>query len=240
MAKKRKPPTTIAAKRRKRAKRVVTTQTTRTVREVRQNPGAMADFTHVILPGFGAYAATRAVQRVAFQIAGKRFPQAAKHIAAGAGVLAAVGAWLFAHKIKRLERFHNGIVLGSSIGALHGIAATYLGPKYSWLITDLRPEDVKALPAKNGTATANTGAPSPSAAAGDEYSYLESTLAEMEGSGSRVARSIPAPPPTARPVAQAMAAAAAAPSSGVALDPDLFEELGGEDVDDLYTGAFEN
>jgi hypothetical protein len=194
---------------------------------------------HVLLPGFGAYAATRVIQRIVYSLVQKRWPKLGKHAHALAGVAGFGGVWFFAHKVKRLAAYHDGIVMGSGVAALHGVASCYLPAKYSWLLADCRPEDVAA--AKPATQLLPAPAPQVLPAGDDEYSYLEGQLDAMENSGSNRARTISAPRSSSRPVASAMRVAAQNSSPSAELDPDLTDALEpGEDVDDLYSGAFEN
>lgn len=190
----------------------------------RANPPIGADITHVLLPGFGAYAATRILARIVYSIVQSRWPSLGKHAAALSGAAAFGTTWFFAHKIKALAPYHDGIVMGSGIAALHGAATCYLPEKYSWLLTDCKPEDVTPVDAPVDPAQVDAGAQAPAASAGDEYSYLEEQAEQRR--------------PRAR--SRGRAAAAQAPEPEVQLDPDLTNELGGENLADLYTGAFEN
>lgn len=193
---------------------------------VRANPPAVDDLTHVILPGFAAYAATRVLARIVYSMVQSRWPSLGKHAAAISGAAAFGTSWFFAHKIKALAPFHDGILVGSGVAALHGIATCYLPEKYSWLLTDCKPEDVTPIadPGIIDPSQLNQGA-QPAASAGDEYSYLEEQAEQKR--------------PRRRTRGQA-AAAAPEPEPEVSLDPDLAKELGGESLDDLYSGAFEN
>jgi hypothetical protein len=201
------------------------------------NPPITTDLVEVLLPGFGAYAATRVLSRVVYSLVQKRWPKLGKHAAAIAGAAAFGGVWFFAHKVKALAKYHDGVVMGSGVAALHGIASCYLPAKYSWLLADCRPEDVAA--AKSSARMASIEPLDIDGGPIDEYSHLEAQLDEMEDSGSKRPRTVSAPRPSARPVADALRRAADNDSS-VELDPDLSEALDGESVDDLYTGAFEN
>ena len=250
MAKPKKKPAAPAAKpakkpsiaQRRKKRRTTITKVTKETREVRQNPAANPpladDFTGVIVPGFGAFAGTRVLQRMVYQMVQKRWPKLGKHAHALSGAIAFGGVWLAAHRIRALAKYHDGIVVGSGLAALYGIAQCYLPQKYRWLIADCKPADVKALPGAGGNGKTLPSAPSPGEG-GDEFSYLEAQLDELEGSGSRAARAIPAPRANSRPVASAMAMAAQNQNDdGAVFDPDLMEELGNEDVDSLYSGAF--
>ncbi len=79
----------------------------------------------------------------------------------------------------------------------------------------------------------------PTAAQGDEYSYLEDFLDEAQT--SKTVRSVPPPKSARSPIANALNLATAGQNDGAAIDPDLMSELGDdEDIDDLYSGSFEN
>lgn len=192
----------------------------------RSNPGFVHDVTHVFVPGFAAYGSTRVLQRIAFQLVGKRWPKWAKWAHAATGVATFGAVALVGHKVKALEPFHDAVLMGSGIAAAQGVASAILPVKYSWLLSDCRPEDLKSVAAPTQVtpqriAESNDEYSVPSADE-DEYAALEQQLGALSGGGQ--ARSVPAPRPVAQPTA--------------ASDPDLMEELGGESLDDLYSGAF--
>ncbi len=204
------------------------------------NPPILADFTHVLLPGFAAYAATRVLTRIVYSIVQKRWPKLGKHAAAAAGAAGFAGVWFFAHKVKRLEPYHDGVVMGSGVAALHGVAQCYLPKKYAWLLADCQPEDVAPAVAPGSQLQSSASAPTGGAAATckDEYSYLEDQIDAMDGAGDRRTRIARPPKATRTPVANAMHAATGGDASED-LDPDLVDELDDdEDVDDLYSGSF--
>lgn len=118
------------------------------------NPPMFMDLVEFIGPGFGAFAATRMASRVvAIQVA-KRWPRVAPHagvVASGASFLA---AWLLAHRVKVLERFHTPIVVGAGIATLQTAVQTWF-PKLGWIVSDATPEvaaasTTAALPAATG------------------------------------------------------------------------------------------
>lgn len=239
-----KTPTTHAQRRaaRKSRKKTTITKVTKETRETRSNPGRRAnppvldDFTHVLVPGFLAYAGTRILQRIVYSIVQRRWPKLGKHAHALSGVAAAAGVWIIGHRIKALAKYHDGVVLGSGIAAGHGLAVCYLPKKYNWLLADCKPSDVKPA---NGEQIAAAQQAQLAPADGDEYSYLEAQLDEVERGGSKAARTIPAPRGSTRPIGKAMAMATAGQNDGADLDPDLMDALEpGEDVDSFYTGAF--
>ena len=193
------------------------------------NPPMASDLTNVLLPGFAAFAATRTLSRVVFQLVSKRWPKLGKHASALAGVASFGAVWFFAHKSEKLAKYHDGIVVGSGVAAAHGIATCYLPPRYAWLLTECRPEDVSA--SRQPQQQVNMVAAKPST--GDEFDFLER---ELEGLDDRPSHTIRAPKPSSRPISDGLRMASG--DGGGNLDPDLSDALDGEDVDDLYTGAF--
>lgn len=192
----------------------------------RSNPGIVADFTHVLLPGFAAYAATRFLQRVIYTIVQKRWPKYGKHAHAAAGLVAAGGVWWQGHRIKALAPYHDSIVSGAAIAAVQGVIQTYV-PRLGWVVSDCKPEDVRGVGA--GGAQQQMTAPSSTSAynSGDPLDYLEDDM-PRQGRGRGA--------PVASPMDDV-----AADDGNVELDPDIAEELGvNEDVGDLYSGAFAN
>lgn len=173
--------------------------------------------------GAAGYAGTRVVQRIAWTLTHKRRPTWSKHVQALAGV-ATFGAVLYgASKIRALDGYHEAVLVGSGVAAAQGVVQAYV-PKYAWLLQDPRGDAGRALPAAAHEAPA---------AQGDD-DLLEQQIQQMER--------LPQRPPQQRraPVAQALQTAAAASGDGIDLDEKLLEELGDEDVDDLYAGTFEN
>lgn len=99
------------------------------------NPPMFMDLVEFIGPGFGAFAATRMASRVvAIQVA-KRWPGFAPHagVAASAGTFLA--AWLLAHRVKMLERFHTPLVVGAGIATLQTMVQTWF-PGLGWMVSD--------------------------------------------------------------------------------------------------------
>jgi len=185
------------------------------------NPAAMSDLTQVVLPGFAAYGLTRVLSRIVYSLVQKRWPKFGKHAAALSGLATAGLAWVFSHRVKRLAEYHDGIIVGTSIAALQGVATTYMPTKYSWLLKDPTPADVAPTPTKAQLAAAKQ---SESVQWTDEYSHLEEQAAR-----GRVA-SNPSIPSSTRAIEPDV--------SSTELDPDLADELAGEDVDALYSGSF--
>lgn len=211
----------------------------------RANPPMAQDITHVLLPGFAAYAATRVLQRIVWSLVSNRWPGVAKYAHAATGAAAFGATWFFAHRVDKLAPYHDGIVMGSGVAALQGVATAFLPVKYSWLLADCNPDDLTptqsdADTAAQAAAAAQQQAPAPQA--GDEYSYLEDQLDGIQRQQSRGRGRMITPPKTGgRQVASAMQQATTAQDQGATLDPDLLAELdSNEDVDSFYTGAFSN
>lgn len=165
MAKKAKKGLALVAQRRQTRRRSVTA-----------NPPVGTDLLHSVLPGFGAYAATRLLSRIVYSLVQRKWPKLGKHAAALAATGAFGTAWLGAHRIQRLAPYHDVIVIGSGVAALQTIVRTYL-PRYGWIVADPKPADVQpaALPAAAATAAAQAELQ------GDEYSYLEAELEQRTG-----------------------------------------------------------
>lgn len=113
----------------------------------RHNPPLATDVAEYMLPGAAAFVAARVATRiVATQIA-KRYPRVAKH----AGALAAVGtfaaAWLGAHRVKQLEKYHHPIVIGTGLAAAQSLLQIYL-PSIGKLVGEPLPVETKAIPSR--------------------------------------------------------------------------------------------
>lgn len=114
---------------------------------LKHNPPLFTDLWEFIGPGFGGFAATRFVTRVATTQIGKRWPKAGKHAGAIASVGSFFGAWYFAHKVKFLERFHTPIVVGAGLAAIQSLIQLYI-PRLGWIVSDASPELASAQEAK--------------------------------------------------------------------------------------------
>lgn len=206
----------LAANRRKRRARKNPSTATRA------NPPVGTDLTHVVLPGFAAYAASRFFSRIVYSIVQRRWPRFGKH----AGVLASLGAfggsWFAAHRFKRLAPYHDGILVGTGIAALSTVARTYLPGKYAYIVSDYHPGQV-ATQRQLAPAQVQAQAELPVAPAGDEFSYLE---AEIDAMG---------PPPDIVPSAPSAADLMADVSDD--MDPDLMD-LMDDDGDMDFGGSF--
>lgn len=107
----------------------------------RKNPPLGTDLTKTVAPAFGAYVATRLLSRIVYQLVARKWPKAGKHAAVGSAVASFSAAWWAAHRIEKLEEYHDAIVVGSGIAAGQAVVRNYL-PAWGWIVGDLRPEDV--------------------------------------------------------------------------------------------------
>lgn len=186
------------------------------------NPPAAADLVNVILPGFAAYGATRGLARIVYSLVQKRWPRFAKHAYAAAGLASFGGAWLLAHRVERLAKYHDSVLMGTGVAALQGVAGTYLPKKYRWLLVEPQ-ADVAVLPAR----AAAPALPEPTgddddgldAIAGAENRAFELKLRKLERAAARQ---------TPR---------ASAPVDDDGDDDDLSQVLDDGD-DELHTGVF--
>jgi len=115
--------------------------------EPKRNPPLGTDIVEYILPGFGAFAATRFLTRVATIQIAKRWPKHAKHAGAMASAGAFAAAWFGAHRVKYLEKYHHPIVVGAGLAAIQSLVQLYL-PSVGWMVSDCSPE----LPAAKAAA----------------------------------------------------------------------------------------
>lgn len=211
------------------------------------NPPLTVDLQTVLLPGIGAYAATRGLARIVHSIVTKRAPKWARHAHAIAGVAAFGGVWFLGHKVERIARYHDAVVMGAGLAAFQGLAASYLPARYRWLIADpTRMENMPAprlpapampvlVPAQEEGEPVFTDDTLDSLTQEDlgEYAALDAKLNDLEDRARQH---------------QARASRPAA----VANDPDDGDDResaptfdlgilgGGDDVDDLYSGAFDD
>jgi hypothetical protein len=228
-----------APKKRKRS--LAANQKARRARAPRSNPGPRAnppafdDLKGVILPGFAAFAATKLLSRMAYSVVSKKFPKLGRHAHAAAGVGSFAAVWFGAHRVKQLAPYHDGIVAGAGMAALHGLAQAYLPAKYRWILGDPQQQ---ALPASQNTGVVPPQIQGQTSVADDEFAYLEEAL-DRAASGDKRIQHVPAPRGSSSPVAAGLALASEN-DGNVNFDPDLMEELGGEDVDSMFSGVFGN
>lgn len=104
------------------------------------NPPLFTDLVEFVVPGFGGFAATRFVTRVAMQQVAQRAPSWGKHAGAVASVGSFLAAWFLAHKWKWLEKWHTPIVVGSAIAAGQSLLQIYAPNLLGWIVSDATPE----------------------------------------------------------------------------------------------------
>jgi hypothetical protein len=105
----------------------------------KRNPTALADIAEFVGPGFAAFAATRFGTRVIATQVAKRKPSLGKHAGAVASVGAFFAAWLLAHRVKWLAKYHTPIVVGAAIAGLQSLIQLYI-PRLGWMVADATPE----------------------------------------------------------------------------------------------------
>lgn len=121
------------------------------------------ELAEFIGPGFVAFAATRFGTRIAAQTIAKKKPAWGKHAGAIASVGAFVAAWLLAHRLKWLAKYHTPIAVGAGIAALQSLIQLYI-PKLGWMVADASPELGTAVAQQQMTAAKPAALP-----AGLEY-----------------------------------------------------------------------
>jgi hypothetical protein len=117
-----------------------------------------------VLPAFGAYAATRFLERMAFVQVSKRWPNLGKHAPVVAGLVATAAAYYAGKKITALKKYEQAMLIGTTIALLQTVIQTYL-PTFGWVVSDFSAADYqKTLGAPKNTAgvTAKQLVPSPS------------------------------------------------------------------------------
>lgn len=111
--------------------------------EPKRNPPLATDVVEYMLPGFAAFAASRVATRMVTSQIARRYPSMVKH----AGAIAAVGtfaaAWLGAHRVKALAKYHHPIVIGTGLAAAQSLVQIYL-PGLSKLIGEPLPTELPA------------------------------------------------------------------------------------------------
>lgn len=191
------------------------------------NPPLFMDLVEFIGPGFGAFAATRMATRIASTQIAKKWPSMATHagVAASAGSLLA--AWLLAHKVKFLEKYHTPIAVGAGIATLQTAIQMYF-PKLGWMVADATPEIAAA--------TAPSAAALPTATSGDDD--FEDVTATEQGwhvyndahDAGRYERQGQQQGRQQRPQpGRAQAAPAAKPAAAATDNDDLYDIMGEDD-----------
>ena len=105
----------------------------------KHNPPLFTDLMEYVIPGFGGFAATRFLTRVAATQVAQRAPSWAKHAGAIASLGSFTAAWFLAHKWKWLARWHTPIVVGSALATIQSLIQLYV-PMLGWVVSDATPE----------------------------------------------------------------------------------------------------
>lgn len=114
----------------------------------KRNPPTLNDMAGMVLPSFGAYGGTRLIGRITQVQVAKRWPRWAKHAAALSSLVSFGAAWVLAHRVKAVARYHTPIVIGAGVASLQTLVQTYL-PWLGWMTADVQPGDLKlAAPAQ--------------------------------------------------------------------------------------------
>lgn len=109
-------------------------------RAFKANPPLFTDLVEFVVPGFGGFAATRLVTRIAMTQVAQRAPSWGKHAGAVASVGSFLAAWFLAHRWKFLEKWHTPIVVGSAIAAGQSLLQIYAPNLLGWVVSDATPE----------------------------------------------------------------------------------------------------
>lgn len=147
----------------------------------RANPsGFMAELYEVgelVLPAFAGYAGGRLISRVAYVQLSKKYPRAAKHLAAGASAAAVLATYFALPRVKKFASYQVPATLGAAIASLQTLVQTYL-PKFGWMVSDYR----------NGLTTSmSTPAAIPAAATGpftaEDLALLNGDATDLDDEG---------------------------------------------------------
>lgn len=128
----------------------------------KRNPPITSDLIHWALPGFGGFAATRALTAIIQRMIAKKAPKYAKHAGALASLSSFLGAWFFGHKVKMLAPYHSPITVGSAIATGQSLLQIYFPNKLGWIVSD-----------------ASSSAPRPAIAAAPQQQALPDHLEEI-------------------------------------------------------------
>lgn len=115
----------------------------------------MSEIGEFVLPGFGAFAATRFLTRTATTQIESRKPTWGKHAGALASVGSFLAAWLLAHRVKWLAKYQTPLVVGSALAALQSLIQLYV-PQLGWVVSDASPELAAGSDATSAAVAAST------------------------------------------------------------------------------------
>jgi len=94
------------------------------------------EIAETVLPGAGAYVATRFASRAVYTVAERRAPALAKHAAVAAGAGACALVWAYGDRVEKLAEYRDAILVGAGVAAIQSVLQAYL-PRYGWIVGDL-------------------------------------------------------------------------------------------------------
>lgn len=107
-------------------------------RRARRNPAdGIAKTALDVGVGFGGYAATRFLARIAYTKAAQRWPGAAKHVHAAASVIGAAAVYLGTEYVEKAQEFHEAASLGAGIAAAQTLWQTYAPSQFAYVTADV-------------------------------------------------------------------------------------------------------
>jgi hypothetical protein len=112
----------------------------RYVKQLKNNPPIFTEVLEFAVPGFGGFAATRLVTRIAMTQISQRAPSWGKHAGAVASIGSFLAAWFLANKVRWLERWHTPLVVGSAIAAAQSLLQIYAPNVLGWIVSDATPD----------------------------------------------------------------------------------------------------
>lgn len=100
------------------------------------NPAPFVELLEWILPGFGGFAATKFLTRLAAQQIAKRWPKYAAHGGAIATIGTFLSSWFLAHKVKFLAKYQMQLSIGSGLATAQSLIQLYAPNKLGWIVGD--------------------------------------------------------------------------------------------------------
>lgn len=116
-----------------------------------QGPPVASEVAEYIIPGFGGFAATRLLTRIAATQVANLKPDMGKHAGAAASLAAFFAAWFLAHRVKWLAKYQEPLVIGAGLAAVQSLLQLYF-PKLGWIVSDASPEIASASTAAASSA----------------------------------------------------------------------------------------
>lgn len=170
--------------------------------EPKRNPPLATDVVEYMLPGFAAFVASRVATRMVTSQIARRYPSMVKHTGAIAAVGTFAAAWLGAHRVKALAKYHHPIVIGTALAAAQSLVQIYL-PGLSKLIGDPLPTELPAPTSRPAATQQIAEAPVPTGftptTANEWYRYNDAFDAGSYKGKVEVPSAQASPPPTSDP-----------------------------------------